>query len=237
MKPSEGLMTEIIHTKQVCAVCGTEIEFPALSSDNNFGTPDLDLRPSEIERSTLPYLIQTCSTCGYCSPDISVIEPRAVELVQAEIYKLRLKDRKFPELANAFLCWCLLQEVCGKTESAAWAAIHAAWACDDAGETGGAALCRIKAVDLLRAAIRGRKIRGSSSVLALMTDLLRRAGRFEEALDLCVKGLERRYQKPVHTLLRFQRELCFKKDMACYTVADAMKQNLRRTGTKLETHE
>jgi hypothetical protein len=157
--------------------------------------------------------------------------------VHSEVYKLRLKDRKFPELANTFLCWSLLQEVSGKSEAAAWAAIRAAWACDDANEAEVATLCRMKAVDLLRAAIRGRKLRSSSSVLALMTDLLRRAGRFQDALDLCVKGLERRYQKPVHTILRFQRELCFKQDAGCYTVADAMKQNVRRTGTKLEPHE
>lgn len=42
-----------LFTNNKCAVCGKESEQITLASTNTFGSPDLDLRPPEMKRSTM----------------------------------------------------------------------------------------------------------------------------------------------------------------------------------------
>ena len=52
--------------KQTCFVCGKESSVTVMASTNTLGgTPDLDLRPAEMMRSTMPRWIQECPHCGY----------------------------------------------------------------------------------------------------------------------------------------------------------------------------
>ncbi|MBR4908658.1 MAG: hypothetical protein IKZ43_06585 [Acidaminococcaceae bacterium] len=46
-------MTTMFRQKYKCAVCGAEQEFYGIASTNSFGSPDLDLRPPEMQRSTM----------------------------------------------------------------------------------------------------------------------------------------------------------------------------------------
>ena len=66
-------MTTMFRQKYKCAVCGTEKEFYGIASTNSFGSPDLDLRPPEMQRSTMGQWIQQCPKCGYVSGSIPTL--------------------------------------------------------------------------------------------------------------------------------------------------------------------
>ena len=60
-----------MNVESVCYVCGKMSEQMVLVSTNQFGYPDLDLRPPEMERSTMDWWIEECPHCGYVAPDLS----------------------------------------------------------------------------------------------------------------------------------------------------------------------
>ena len=64
-------MTMISTKFQTCYVCGHRSSYELVASTNTFGSPDLDLRPPEMYRSTMHTWIQFCDNCGYSCPDIS----------------------------------------------------------------------------------------------------------------------------------------------------------------------
>ena len=64
-------MSTIVSEKYKCAMCGSTNEYNELASTNTFGSPDLDLRPAEMRRSTMPLWVQECPECGYVSKKVS----------------------------------------------------------------------------------------------------------------------------------------------------------------------
>lgn len=161
-----------------CALCGTVSQQPVIFSDSAMGAPDLDGRPAEPARYTLFALIQRCRTCGFCAPDIRVENPTARALRDDRSYRAELWDDGRPALANHFLCWSLVATADGRFDQAAWAAIRAAWACDDDDSVAAAAACRLRAAELL---LRARSVRQAVVTdvrgrYLLLSDLYRRAG-------------------------------------------------------------
>ena len=63
-------MTIIKDIETECSVCGETTEQPVLMSTNSWGYPDLDLRPPEMQRSTMHVWIQECPHCGYSFPKV-----------------------------------------------------------------------------------------------------------------------------------------------------------------------
>ena len=55
----------------------------------------------------------------------------------------------------------------------------------------------------------------------LTTDLLRRAGRFVEAREVCAAVLEEVEAGPLRRILKFQLHLIDTGDTGCYTIGDA----------------
>ena len=64
-------MSSIIDIERKCWVCGEMSEQAGLASTNRFGSPDLDLRPPEMERSTMEWWLEECPHCGYVANDLS----------------------------------------------------------------------------------------------------------------------------------------------------------------------
>ena len=64
-------MTTIGKISAECVICGKESEHTSITSSNAMGSPDLDLRPPEMQRSTMEWWLQECPACGYVAPDIS----------------------------------------------------------------------------------------------------------------------------------------------------------------------
>lgn len=172
-------MTTLYEEKARCAVCGTETEYTGIGSTNAFGSPDLDTRPPEMQRSTIFAWVQRCPECGYCAFDVSKAPSQKAALVHCPEYARQLSDSTCPEFANRFLCKALIAERSGDCTAAVWALIHAAWACDNAEKPEPARTCRSKAADMIEKALgSGQKVAGQDGAdTAIQVDLLRRAGR------------------------------------------------------------
>jgi len=64
-------MTTIQKRTFKCTVCGIEERYNIVFSSSTLGSPDLDLRPAEMKRSTMEFWIQECPKCGYVSKTVS----------------------------------------------------------------------------------------------------------------------------------------------------------------------
>jgi len=220
-------MTTLYVAKAKCAVCGTETEYTEIGSTNSFGSPDLDTRPPEMQRSTIFAWVQRCPECGYCAPDVTKATPRASSLVRSPEYARQLVDSTYPELANSFLCKALLDESSGDFAGAAWSQIHAAWACDDAERDGPAKTCRSNAAGMIRKALEnGQQIAGQDGAeTAIQIDLLRRAGRLNEARKLIQTQRPAITEDIILKILAFQETLIAGGDEARHTISEGLGEN------------
>jgi hypothetical protein len=215
-------MTTLFKETKTCFVCGNNSEHTAIGSTNSMGSPDLDLRPPEMQRSTMPHWVQRCPTCGYCAASIAEGPEIAKEIVKSPDYLAQRDDTSFPSLANTFLCSSLIQDAAGKESAAGWDALHAAWACDDQAPER-SDLCRKKAIAFF-IATRAKnqtfaKERATEDLL--LADLYRRSGQFDQVEAVYADGIA---QKPNH-LMRVvffaQRQLAQQRDGRRYTVKEA----------------
>ena len=207
-----------------CRVCGKASPQSGIGSTNAYGYADLDLRPPEMRRSTIEYWVHRCPLCGCCAADLEAVSESARPLVESAHYRIQLHDEGFPELANSFLCSAMLLEEDEKYVEAAWASIHAAWACDDAGVEGSGTRSRDEAVRLVRL-VREKGLALTdqpSGDPAILVDLLRRAGRFKEGIQEVDDAFVHTEDETFRSLLRYQRSLLLKGDRGRYTVEAAL---------------
>jgi hypothetical protein len=122
-------MTMILKRQLTCAVCGREQEVKVLASTNTFGSPDLDTRPSGHGRWSLLHAIMRCEECGYAAPDLS----EAPEgLTRDELPTKGSGPGAYQSLlAVLWDCRSMVCERYGRFDESGWAALSAAWACDD----------------------------------------------------------------------------------------------------------
>ena len=209
-------MTTFQEVELSCAVCESRHKYTRLLSTSSFGPPDLDTRPAPPARLSLALQVQCCPVCGYCAWEITEAPPDAKRVVSRQDYQALLRDLRFPYLARMFLCLARIEEAAGNLSNAGWAALHAAWACDDAGPdfASAAVECRNRAVALfLKARKQGQPfLPEPGAEEALLVDLLRRAGRFDEAEAEIQRGLEKAASNFLRRLLMFQRRLCRAQD-------------------------
>jgi hypothetical protein len=175
-------------------------------------------------RSTIHHWVQVCPGCGYCAGDLGEAAPGAAEVVRGEAYQQQRQAADVPELARHFLCASLLHEQAGGLSGAAWSAIHAAWAADDAGDGVAARECRTRAAKLMqRAQDAGEAVAGEEGVAeAILTDLWRRAGRFQEALSACTHGRAKKLSPTLERVFAFQAELIQRGDTGRHTIGEAV---------------
>lgn len=221
-------MTSFSSQRIDCGVCGHSQILSVLASTNRSGSPDLDLRPPSMERETLHAQVQSCTACGYCAPSIGQ-RPHASAgaTMKRAAYRAMLLGNGLPSTASHMACWGMLEEAADQPLRAGWAALKAAWACDDASKQGAAKQFRELAADRFDRAISARQMpfeeRGMSH--ALLADLWRRAGRFDMAVSLASAGLVLKamggVNRTVEDMLRYQVQLAWQKDTACHTVGQA----------------
>lgn len=229
-------MTTFKVEERTCVVCGESSEHRVMITTSAWGSAQLDTRPPAPQGASIDMWIQRCPSCGYCAPDISKGVLQTSTIVYGNSYQEQLKNSDFPELANSFLCWSLIQESTLEFAKAAWACIHAAWACDDAswsfGEAGfshnadkavSAQNCRKRALTLLRQAQgRGQRFaEQEGGEEALMVDLARRSGQFDLALRICEEGLAKNADSVIKDVLQFQQTLISYQDTRDHVVKEA----------------
>lgn len=217
-------MTTVYLSDKNCFVCNEKSKYPMGNlSLGNVSARDLDGRPTNILRSSVYLWIQRCPSCGYCAPEIAEGEAADKEIVSSDAYKAQLNNSAFPETSNSFLCHSLVMENRKSFADAGWAAVFAAWICDDNNFPESASYCRAKAIDFFKAA------RESGQVFADTTDrealyfidLHRRRADFDQASELCDAELDNEHSDHVFDLFYFERELIDRKDSTTHTVAEA----------------
>ena len=211
-----------IHRKEYrCSVCGKASEFMVLGSTNTFcGAPDLDLRPPEMERSTMPLWIHRCPGCGYVSENVDDLTTVTAEYLASEEYHSCDGIEFKSDLAGEFYQFYMISTVDKNVRDAFYALVHAAWACDDEGDTENAVRCRRLALPLADEFIRMNEgNRANMDTIGLMkADLMRRAGLFDEVVS-GYAGVT--YDNDLmDRILAFEIELSERKDDACYRFSD-----------------
>ena len=96
-------MNDARRDRVTCNVCEAESEHAVTRAATEDGAPDLDTRPPETLRSTMPTWVQRCPSCGYCAPDLEASPPRAERVVKTAAYQSLLAFAGRPPLASAFL--------------------------------------------------------------------------------------------------------------------------------------
>ena len=205
--------SKMVHT---CAVCGKKSKHLVLTSSNQFGSPDLDLRPPEMMRSTMNYWIQECPHCGYVAG--SVDDPTSVDemWLKSENYISTNGITFESNLARQFYKHYLIKSFENDVSSAFNAALHAAWACDDGDETENAVRCRLAALEQLEKLI--AEDDENETIFVLRMDLLRRTKQFSRVID---EYSDKKFSQELLNKIRdFEIRLSEKQDAACYTVDD-----------------
>ncbi|MBA3825943.1 MAG: hypothetical protein H0X24_18840 [Ktedonobacterales bacterium] len=236
-------MTTFGSRNVTCAVCQTLSEQSYLRSTNTMGPPDLDTRPAPMERDTLGFVIARCPTCGYCAPDLTEAPAEARDVVATDGYRAQLHQDAFPELANTYLCWALICEVTRDYHRAGWAALSAAWVCDDAasksvalvelaipvalsGEASALAarVSRRRAISLFLTAREYEQVfmEGLGGEELLLTDLYRRCGEFALAEQMARRGIAKSSEAVIISILRGQLALIKRADTAAHTIPEAI---------------
>ena len=174
-------MTTMFQDLVKCAVCGKGSGHKFNGSTKAFGDIYLDTDPDKMELSALPYLIQRCPSCGYCSYKLSELINDADKQIESEEYKDQLTNEKFPELANSFLCAGLLHEYMEEYDKAGWDCLYAAKVCDDKKDSEASSYCRKRALAMVEEAMESgqRFMNNASKERLLLTDIARRAELFE----------------------------------------------------------
>ena len=230
-------------TSQInCGNCGAQNTMDVLMSTNIMGSADLDTRPPEMRRSTINTWINRCGHCDYCAPDLSQSEANVELLVLSPEYVAMLQKKAMPAKAREFLCWSMIAGQTGRPVQAAWACIHSAWVCDDAGALEVAAVCRAFALQATAVATAAKQpiSQQSGAAEAIMADLLRRCGRFDEAVAVAEQGLLLDPEEFVMHTLRYQKKLSAVGDSRSHTVDDAyraapdweVREALRKAGER-----
>ena len=80
-------MTQIFPILTTCPICENEFEIIQLASTNQMGSPDLDLRPPEMARSTMDTWTHECPKCGYVASDFNQTPEITPEFVEKDEYK------------------------------------------------------------------------------------------------------------------------------------------------------
>jgi hypothetical protein len=222
-------MTTLEQIPAECGLCGTPSQQQALASTSRFGSPDLDLRPPELERSTLVWWSARCPGCGFVSgTDLALPDGAAEDAVRAAVesdaYRVAT-DSDLPQAARDAVCRAVIADAIGDRPAAARYVMWAAWACDDRDASAAAVRLRLEAVERIRRLhADGQRLFEEDSDAAdriLICDLLRRAGRHREALDEASGAFGLEAPDDLVRILHFQAELAWRGDEAAHSLAEA----------------
>jgi hypothetical protein len=224
-------MTTFIEQRVTCAVCGHESEFHALGSTNEMGYPDLDTRPPEMARSTMIWWLQECPSCGYCSECIAQVSWGARVIVESPAFAdFRAGLSELPDLVRVFRTAAYIASELGHHQAAFNHTLCEAWVHDDLGDTVRASAARLNALDSFRLVSQEEGYFDEwGDDAPVQVDLLRRAGAFDRAAEICEGVLTHTRHTGVGPIMAFELELCKKRDVEAHTM-DEVPDRSRKWG-------
>ena len=220
-------LTRLCNITVKCPVCDVEFETSELMSTNEIGSPDLDLRPPEMRRSTMYNRITECPSCGYSSygmpEDVNDKEfIKSSKFINCEGVE-SISDRSKP-----FYRAYLISRNEGRKEEEFDNLLRCIWSCDDEGDDENAKSLRIKACELLNEILdnfeKHKNLGDKSTIWIMKSDLMRRSGQFEELID---EYKDSKFEEELlNDIIKFQIEKSKEKDTGCYTVEDVIKNDM-----------
>ncbi len=208
--------TTILEKSLVCGACAQQASVEVLVSSLSLGGMDLDYRTSDLQRGTMRFWLQECPHCGYISPDLAQKPTFDVTYLKSKDYTTCLGKTFKEALAGRFYRASLLALRNRDADDAYWYLLCVAWCCDDAGDVLQAKRCRMT-MDALYPKTSVAFRRNANHVIRHI-DVLRRAGLFDKATQLC--GTIQSDSQLVRRILDFQKQKCAAHDAACYTVEE-----------------
>lgn len=210
-------MTVIRDIEMKCSVCDNTSRQPILSSTNAWGTPDLDLRPPEMQRSTMITWVLECPHCGYVAGDLSDESEISEEFLKTEKY-LTCDGIEFErDLSERFYRGYLISEETDNLEGCFLNLHHCAWTCDDAEDLENAKKIRKLAIAVISKLIQ-QDDEENHNLLLRKADLLRRSGEFDQVIE---EYKDRIFgDELLDKIVTFQILKAREGDDACYTVED-----------------
>lgn len=218
-------MTTLNQEELTCVMCGSKSEHTSIASTNSFGSPDLDLRPPEMQRSTMSYWVQECPECGYAYSSITEKADNSSITISSDAYKALLSGELSGSLLGRFAKASLIAEGAADISAAANYALNAAWAADDAHNKECAISYRNRAADLFQSILKNIDDESEESIITRtrLVDILRRAERWEESIEIANTLLNSNLDPTIRSVLEFEHSVASKRDPNCYTVEVAMK--------------
>lgn len=170
-------------------------------------------------RSTMCWWIQECPHCGYISGSLDDETGGTKEWLKENEYTQCSGINFISKLAEKFYKYYLINKADKNPEDAFYAVLHAAWACDDEGDTKNAILCRRLAIKEIDAVIRNQPDNFELEVQKV--DLLRRAEMFHAAIGECCNLSTD--EELLTKIITFEMDRAKDGDSKCYTVEDVVK--------------
>ena len=198
-----------------CFVCNFESVQTILASTNRFGSPDLDLRPPEMERSTMEWWLQECPSCGYVSTEIEDRTSVNQSFLESDNYLTCSNNEFKSNLAKKFYKQYLINMADKKHKTAFHAILHAAWCCDDTNDKELAILCRKLALTELDKFINDNA-REKETLLVMKADILRRSEMFTSVIE-DYNPLDFK-EELIQKIIAFQITKSKEQDTSCYRV-------------------
>ena len=202
-------MTQIFPILITCPICEHEFEIYQLASTNQMGSPDLDLRPPEMARSTMDTWTHECPKCGYVASDFNQTPEITPEFVEKDEYKscddLNFKSHQSEIFYRQYM-------ISDDNEEKFYSLLHCAWACDDVNDEKNSLLMRNKCLDYIDF------LKASDDMMLVKADLMRRSNHFDELVkEYSTKSFE---NDIYNRICDFQIEKALKKDNGCYAIED-----------------
>ncbi len=209
-------MSIFMKNTVLCGNCGAEVKIVELTSTNAFGSPDLDLRPPKMKRSTMPLWIQECPKCGYVSSNITEKPKIKSDYLNSWQY-INCDGITFKNvLAVRFYRKALLSMLANDKVEAYNSILCSAWNCDDCDDFENAIKCRTYMDEIYMELTENEKEDINFKVRHI--DVLRRAKLYNKAIELCDNVFSK--DKMILDIINFQKEKSLKEDNGVYTVSD-----------------
>lgn len=205
-------MTMIDDIEIKCPICNNDIKIWLLLSTNSSGFPDLDLRPPEMQRSTMNTWTQECPHCGYVSSDFNETPMVDEDFLKTESYQSCDNIDFKNNLSKIFYRQSLIES---DNINKFYALLHCAWACDDAEDIQNAVKIRNLALETIK------DLDLNEDMIILKADLMRRAQMFDDIIE---EYSNMKFGEDIlNQICEFQVEKSKIKDDGCYTIKDVVK--------------